>query len=155
MVLPPKKGFIETGITLMVLCRGSLFLGPLPPFGRSELHQHQSSTSISILHTAELHAIFSLMIMLYYSYYISAWRPWDRPGLYCIHCWIYTMTYNHGSKEVPGALYAVSWKGIWSNKKGKVMITYSQPKHSEIIANSMMGRWFSFNGASLQRATLM
>lgn len=50
------------------------------------------------------------------------------------------MTYSHGSKEVPGAPNAVSWKGIWGNKKGKVMITCSQPKRSEIIVNSMMGR---------------
>lgn len=50
------------------------------------------------------------------------------------------MTYNRGSKEVPGALNAVIWKGIWGIKKGKVMIKCSQPKHSEIIVHSMMGR---------------
>lgn len=64
------------------------------------------------------------------------------------------MMYNYGS-EVPEAQYAVSWKGIWGNKNGKLMITCSQPRHGEIIVNSIMGRWFSFDGASLQGTTLM
>jgi len=49
------------------------------------------------------------------------------------------MMYNYGS-EVPEAQYAVSWKGIWGNKNGKLMITCSQPRHGEIIVNSIMGR---------------